>query len=342
MERVESGPLEARATGSGNLEGVSRVEISASAMGLIDTIAVDEGDSVTVGDLLLRLEQDQAQAMLDEASAGSLSAWVSWEQADRNRDRVTELWEAGLASEEEYRAAREAAQSAWAGVLLAEAAEDMAADAHSRTVYTSPLSGVVTSVNIEEGEMAVVGTMNNPGTVLMTVEDLSSLLVRVTMVESEVVNVEEGLIADVDLDALPDTTFSGEVVSVGLAAIPGYQGGSGVPEYEVLIELAGSDPRLRSGMSASVEIVTDSREQCLYAPVQCVVPRPDPADSSRDVEVVLRIESDSISEVPVTVGIMGMMDVEITGVSEGDTLVAGPLDALRELEGGDRVVVEDD
>ncbi len=339
---VESGPLEERATGSGNLEGASRVEISASAMGLIDTIAVSEGDTVAAGDLLLRLEQDQALAGVDQASAGSLSSWVAWEQADRTRDRMTELWEASLASEEEYRSAREAAQIAWAGVLRARAAVDMAEDALSRTVYTSPLAGVVTAVNIEEGEMAVVGTMNNPGTVLMTVEDLSSLLVRVTMVESEVVNVTRGMDVDVELDALPDTSFSGEVISVGLAAISGYQAGSGVPEYEVLIELSGSDPRLRSGMSTSVEIVTDRRDDCLHVPVQCIVPRPDPADSTEDVEVVLRVSSGEITEVPVTAGIMGMMDMEITGVTRGDTLVAGPLDALRKLETGDRVVVEDD
>jgi HlyD family secretion protein len=255
---------------------------------------------------------------------------------------MTELWEANLASEEEYRSAREAAQTAWAGVLRARAAVDMAEDAISRTLYTSPLAGVITAVNIEKGEMAVVGTMNNPGTVLITVEDLSSLLVRVTMVESEVVNVRRGMGADVELDALPDTSFRGEVISVGLAAISANQSRSGVPEYEVLIELTGSDYRLRSGMSASVEIVTDRREECLHAPVQCFVPRPDPADSTEDIEVVLRVASGEITEVPVTAGIMGMMDVEITGVAEGDTLVAGPLDALRELKTGDRVVVEGD
>lgn len=342
FETVGSGSLEERATGSGNLEGVSRVEISASAMGLIDTIAVNEGDTVARGDLLLSLEREQALAGLEDAGAVAMAASVAWSSADRIRDRNQEMWDAGLVSEEEFRTSVEAAQTAWAGVLRARAAVDMATDALERTVYNSPLGGIVTAVYVEEGEMAVVGTMNNPGTVLLTVEDLSGLLVRVRMVESEVVNVRRGMSAGIELDAVPNTTFSGSVISVGLAAIPGFSSGSGVPEYEVLIELFGSDTRLRSGMSASVEIITDRREDCLHVPVQCVVPRPDPADSTLDIEVVLRFSGGEVTEVPVDTGIMGMMDIEITGVDRGDTLVSGPLEALRDLETGDRVVLEDD
>lgn len=334
---VKSGRLEQRATGSGRLEGLSRVEISASAMGIIDTIAVAEGDTVHRGDLLLALETDEAEASLDEARAAACSASIAWTQADRARDRTEALFEAGLASEEQLMAAREAAQTAWASVMRARAGVEMAEIGLARRTYTSPMDGIVTSLNVEQGEMAVVGTMNNPGTVLMTIEDMSSLAVRVRMVESEVVEVESGMPAEVTLDALPDTTFWGAVTTVGLSSASAGLSSDEVAEYEVTVLLSSADPRLRSGMSAQVEIVTGVRDSCLSVPVQCVVPREDPGDSTRETEVVLRIAGGRVESVPVGTGIVGMMDIEVTGVERGDSVVSGPLEALRDLRDGDPV-----
>lgn len=334
---VESGRLEQRATGSGRVEGLSRVEISASTMGIIDTIAVAEGDTVHRGDLLLALETAEAAASLDEAEASAYSASIAWTQADRARDRAEALFEAGLASEEQLMAAREAAQTAWASVLRARAGVEMAENELSRRTYTSPMDGIVTALNVEQGEMAVVGTMNNPGTVLMTIEDMSTLAVRVRMVESEVVEVEAGMPAEVTLDALPDTTFDGEVTAVGLSSTSAGLSADEVAEYEVTVLLPCADPRLRSGMSAQVEIVTAARDSCLFVPVQCVVPREDPGDSTREIDVVLRISGGRVESVPVRTGIAGMMDIEVTGVERGDSVVSGPLEALRDLRDGDPV-----
>jgi HlyD family secretion protein len=336
---VEQGGLEQRASGSGTLEGLTRVEISAATMGLIDTISVQEGDTVSRGDLLLRLETREAQASLDEASAAEYSASVAWTQASRLRDRMNTLFEAGLASEEEVLSAREASQTAWAAVLRARASAAMADDALSKTEYTSPIDGIVTALNVEQGEMAVTGTMNNPGTVLLTIEDMSRMLVRVSMVESEVVDVRSGMPAEVTLDALPDTVFEGVVTAVGLAATRSSIGAD-VAEYEVLVELQNPDERVRSGMSAAVEIITAKSDSCLTAPIQCVVPRPDPADSTKEIDAVLRISGGRIQTVPVTTGVVGVMDIEISGVSAGDSLVSGPLESLRDLRDDAAVSVE--
>jgi HlyD family secretion protein len=334
---VSSGRLEQRATGSGRLEGLTRVEISASAMGLIDTIAVQEGDTVSRGDLLLALETDEASSSLDEARAAEYSASVTWTQADRARDRAAAMFDAGLASEEQTLAAREAAQTAWASVLRTRAGVDMAEDALGKRTYTAPIDGLVTALNVEQGEMAVVGTMNNPGTVLLTIEDMSHLIVRVTMVESEVVDVAPGMPAEITLDALPDTTFDGTVTGVGLSSTSASLTSGDVAEYEVTVELLRTDSRLRSGMSAQVEIITGASDSCLFVPVQCVVPRTDPADSTRDRDVVLRLSGGRVSEVPVETGIVGMMDIEVAGLADGDTVVSGPLEALRDLRDGEPV-----
>jgi HlyD family secretion protein len=336
---VESGSLEQRASGSGTLEGLTRVEISAATMGLIDTIAVQEGDTIHRGDLLLRLETGEAQASRDEATASEYSASVAWTQASRLRDRMEALYEAGLASDEEVLSAREASQTAWASVLRARASAALASDALSKTEYSSPIDGVVTALNVVQGEMAVTGTMNNPGTVLLTIEDMSRMLVRVSMVESEVVDVRAGMLAEVTLDALPDTLFEGVVTAVGLAAT-GSSLGADVAEYEVLVELQNPDERVRSGMSAAVEIITARADSCLTAPIQCVVPRPDPADSTVEIDAVLRISGGKVETVPVTTGVVGVMDIQITGVAEGDSLVSGPLESLRDLRDGAGVAVD--
>jgi len=328
------GSLEERSDGSGTLEGITRVEISAEKAGIIDTVAVEEGDTVSAGQLLLRLETDNARASLQQADANVTAAAIAVDQATREASRTETLWEAGLSSEEALAQAREAVTSARASLSQASASRTIAADDLEKTSYCTPIDGIVTEVNVEEGERAVVGTMNTAGTVLIAVEDMSTFLVRVTMVESEIVDVEEGMIAEVELDAFPDTVFAGTVENVGLAA-SNDAGGEEAAEYEVLIRLDQPVPRMRSGMSASVEVVTASRESCVTVPIQCIVRRTDPADPSREVSCVLAVEDGRVRVVPVQTGITGVMYVEVTGIDEGTRVVSGPTEMLRMLRDGD-------
>jgi len=336
-----SGGLEERASGSGWLEGMSRVELSAEQAGIIDSIYISEGDTVSAGQILLTLDQSGARAAMNDAGARAGAARIARDQADRLYERMLALGEAGLASPEEVQQALDARQTAQAVLLQAYAAEASAMEALRKTSYSSPIAGVVTALNVDEGEMAIVGTMNTPGTVLLKIEDMSSFLVRVTLVESEVVGVRSGMPAEVTLDALQDTVFEGTVRSVGLAAENEAAVMTGeVAEYEVTIELPDTDPRLRSGMSASVDIITNSVSDCISVPVQCVVPRPDPADGTREIDAVLRIEGGRIEIVPVETGISGAMNIEVRGISEGDSVVSGPVEALRNLEAGEQVRTE--
>lgn len=336
-----SGGLEERASGSGWLEGMSRVELSAEQAGIIDSIYISEGDTVSAGQILLTLDQSGARAAMNDAGARAGAARIARDQADRLYERMLALGEAGLASPEEVQQALDARQTAQAVLLQAYAAEASAMEALRKTSYSSPIAGVVTALNVDEGEMAIMGTMNTPGTVLLKIEDMSSFLVRVTLVESEVVGVRSGMPAEVTLDALQDTVFEGTVRSVGLAAENEAAVMTGeVAEYEVTIELTDTDPRLRSGMSASVDIITNSVSDCISVPVQCVVPRHDPADGTREIDAVLRIEGGRIEIVPVETGISGAMNIEVRGISEGDSVVSGPVEALRNLEAGEQVRTE--
>lgn len=330
---VVVGSIENRASGSGALEGVSCVDISAARQGTVDSISIEEGDTVYAGQLLLTLDDLEASAELGQARASSRVASIALSQSERELERTEALFAAGIGSEEELLQAQEAYASAEAELSRTRASEVIALDGMEDTEYVSPIGGVITALNIEEGETAMVGTMNNAGTVLLTVEDMSRFLVRVTMVESEVVNVRECLEAEITLDALPDTVFPGHVTRVALTS-SNDAGGEEVAEYDVTVEMDASDSRMRSGMSASVDIITERVESCLVLPIQCIVTRQDPSDPSIMIDCVLRIVDGSVETVPVGTGLSDILDVQVTGLSEGDIVVSGPADALKSLATG--------
>lgn len=326
------GSLEERADGTGTLEGASRVEISAAMAGTIEEIRVEQGDSVLAGQILLTLETSQASAGLDQADAQVRSASISLAQAERERSRIRTLHDAGLASTEEALVAEETVQLCQAELERSSASRALALDDMESTVCTSPIDGIVTALYVEEGEIAVVGTMNNAGTVLLTIEDMSSFLVRVTMVESEIVDVREGMAAEATLDALPDTVFSGVVQSVGLSA-SNDAGGETAAEYEVLVRLDHPDPRMRSGMSASVEVLTAETDSCVIVPIQCIVERE--VRGLGTVPAVLSVEQGRVRVVPVETGVTGVMEIEVAGIAAGDSVISGPTEMLRTLRDGD-------
>lgn len=332
---AEIGTLEERADGTGMLEGLSRVDISAETGGLIEHIHVQEGDTVQAGQLLLELETTQARANLNTAASQIETATIALSQAERELERITELNGRGLSSHEELLVTRETRELRRQELNRAYFSYSIAENSLEKTSYLSPSGGIVTALNVEEGEMAVQGTMNNAGTVLLTIEDMSAFLVRVTMVESEIVSVREGMEAEVVLDALPEDTFTGVVEEVGLSASSD-GGGETAAEFEVLVRLNSVHPAMRSGMSASVEIVTARSENCVRVPVQSIVERPHPQDPSRTVPSVLVLMDDgTIKSVPVTTGISSVMEIEVTGIEPGERVVSGPVESLRALQSGD-------
>jgi HlyD family secretion protein len=261
-------------------------------------------------------------------------------------DAAQAAYDAARAQVEAGRAALQRAESARAAatqrIAQARAQADRARDLVSKTEITSPIDGVVSRLQVREGEMVVIGIQNQPGTTLMTVSDLSDIDAEVKVAEADVLRLALGQRADVVLEAMPGRRFPGRVVEVGASALPVVGTQAAAREFKVVVRLDQADPSLRPGLTCDAEILTDEKRDVLTVPLQSVVIRPgavpnDAAGAPADRTGVFVVEGDRVRFQPVTTGIIGGLAIEVAGVPEGATVVTGPFQALRELQDGGRV-----
>lgn len=362
-EEVTRRDLTAIVSASGEIEPKQSVSISATTPGEVVRVGVTEGQRVARGDFLLQLDPVNVaagatgQAAAVEAARAELeSAQAQAEYARQEYQRMEALAERDLVPRSELDAARaelrtreSAVGAARNRVGQAVAALRSARHDLARVTITSPIDGIVTRVNVEEGEVAMIGTMNQPGTVLLTIADLGVMETTVDVDETDVVHIETGQSAVVTVDAFPDTTFSGTVTEVSTspkieptAAGPAQN----VTDFEVTITLEGALPAARSGLSASADIVTAIRENARVIPIQSLVVRTVVADTASggvvEREGVFVVRDGEAEFVPVKVGIAGDRYFEVVdGVEEGDRVVSGPYQALRDLTDGTLVEAEE-
>ncbi|HEU4453303.1 MAG TPA: efflux RND transporter periplasmic adaptor subunit [Longimicrobium sp.] len=343
--------------GSGRIEPRRKVDISADISGRVTELAVEEGDWVDKGDLLLRIEPHRYQAAMDRVSAGLAQSRASAEhaqgnqlQAERELRRMQEVAAGGgFVSDAEMervrtQAAGAAAQyrAASSAVAQAEASLSEVSDDLSKTTITAPMSGRVTRVNIQEGETAVVGTMNNPGSLLLTIADLSEMEAHVVVDETDVPAVEVGDRAMVRIDAYPRKVYPGRVVRIANSAFRG--GTQESAGFRVVIALDEPPAGLRPELSASADVVTEVRRGVLSVPILALTVRggrPAGGGRARGAEGVFVVRDSRAVFVPVEVGIAGEQHFEIRrGLRPGETVVAGPYEAVRSLKEGDLVRAE--
>lgn len=330
------------------------VEISAQVTGKIKRLLVDEGDTVKRSDTLVILDQSQYSAEVDRLRANLRSTQANLKQVEANlakaRDnleKMRSLYSSGAVSkdalveaetqvavlEAQYSAAKESIESAQAA--LRQSVENL-----NQTVILSPIDGVVTSLKAETGEFVVVGTMNNPGSVIMTISQLSELLAEVSVDEADVVNVRVGQKAKVELEAFPDTFFDGRVVQVSKRAASSATLSSDSEAratFEVKIAIDNPDPRTLPGMSVTATIETSSKDSVLAIPLMSVVSYPDPV-TGKIGEGVFVYENGTVTKKPVKLGISGEQYSEVVeGLSDNDTIITGPLKVFRTLEDGTKV-----
>jgi HlyD family secretion protein len=384
IAQVERDDLVSRITAPGRVQAVSSVDISAEVPGRIEVLSVAEGDSVTKGQLLLQLDDaqyqsrvDQAEAALQSARAGFRLSEARLEKLAKDKDRLEAMFSRDLASPEavegartDYRVQDADLEARRQEVSRAEAAVSDARDNLKKTIYRAPVSGIVSRLNVEAGEIALVGTMNNPGTVILTIADLSLMEVEAEVDETDVVHVAPGQTAEISVDAFPDTTFAGTVITVGSS---GRSRGLGTADeainFEVKVRFDSFDPRLKPGMTADVDIETSTRTDVLAIPIQALVARSrgtlerdlralarrhkqdvpvSPADSLSDtekekwekeiVEGVYKLVDDKAVFVELVSGIADDTRIEISGeIAEGDRVVSGPYRVLRELKEGTKI-----
>lgn len=387
LARLRVEDVTARVKAPGKIEPKTQVKISAEVPGKIINLAVEEGNRVRKGQLLFQLYDiqyratyNQTRATLAGARARLSDAKASLKVAEDNYVRQRRLFEERLLSQAEWdrataavETARSSAASAQEEVSRSEAMLAASADNLARTRFVAPFDGVVSALNVEEGEIVMIGTMNNPGTQIMVVSDLSRMLVRADVDEADVVDIQIGQKAKITVDALPDTSFPGTVIEVGNTAKRTLTAATdGQTNFEVQVVFDQTVPEVRPGMTADVEIETGTHPKTKAVPIQAVVVRTEreleraarkPGERrQRRSEAVAAASSDEdtvgkkdreitgvfiekagvVTFVPVRTGLASETMIEISGeVKEGDMVVSGPYKALRELKPGARVKREE-
>jgi HlyD family secretion protein len=272
----------------GAIEARTTVKISADLPGRVVKLAVHEGDLVHRGQLLLEIDNTQYLSNVRQTQASMTSARARLERAqqalrlaEQAYERRKALFERKLLSRQEMDQAENAVLDARTEAAAAreekarlEAALVGARDNLSKTTYRSPIDGRIVGLNIEEGEIVVVGTMNNPGTQILSVADLSRMLVKADVDETDVVDVQVGQKTKITVDALPDTSFEGTVTEVGNSATRAAAGAAtGETNFDVEVLFAQTVPEVRPGMTADVEIEVKRSDKALAVPIQAVVVR---------------------------------------------------------------------
>jgi len=383
-ESIERRDLVEIVTASGNIRARRTVDISSDVSARVSELLVDEGDDVVTGQTLLRLEPDQyraalsrAEALLAQAEAQQAQQQANLVQAERDRDRLAQLRarDSLLVSPQQIDDAETRVevqqallQSARFGVSQARAGVDESQDRLSKTIFTAPMDGKVTRLNVEEGETVIIGTMNNPGSLVLTISDLSVIEVVVKVDETEVSEITLGDSASIRIDAFPDVEFAGHVTEIGNSAInpPTQQQTTqqAAIDFEVVLTLLPSEAPLRPDLSATADIVIESRDDVVAVPIIALTVRdrseleggdtptdaadaegPPPtadaagdAGAANDVEGVFLVSERSVRFVPVVIGIAGREYFEVlSGLAEGDTVVAGPYQRIRQLKNGDAI-----
>jgi HlyD family secretion protein len=377
--RVRTEDITSRVRAPGKIEAQTQVKISADVPGKIVRLLVKEGDRVRRGQLMLQLDDAQYRADSDQqrAALSSAKAHVHDNESalrvmESNYTRQKALWEQKLLSQAEWdqavrsvEGARVADQAGREDVSRCQAALEAADNRLSKTRFEAPFDGVVSALNVEAGEMVITGTMNNPGTEILTVSDMSRMLVRADVDETDVVDVRVGQKAKITVDAMPDTSFVGTVVEIGNTAKRSITSTvEGQTNFEVKVVFDDNVPQVRPGMTADVDILTATHAQTHGVPIQAVVVRterelkraglkgkmamkrgkPDGTGAfaaeddtvgrkEKELTGVFAVKDGVAHFVPVRAGISSETDLEVFGdLKPNDVVVAGPYKALRELK----------
>jgi HlyD family secretion protein len=373
-------------TASGFIQPKRKVDISADISGRVIQLAVEEGQWVNRGDLLLRIDPTTFQAAVRRAEAAVAQARAQAAQARANHLKAeSDLRRAeqlsrgdNLISAQDLEQARTQLAVAEAqheaarfGIAQAQAQLSEAQEALRKTTIVAPMSGRVTRLNIEEGETAIVGTMNNPGSLLLTIADLSEMEARVKVDETDVPHISFGDSVSVRIDAFPNRAFVGRVTRISNSAINSASSSLAAAanqqqsvDFEIIVTLKDPPETLRPDLSATAEIVTAVRPGALSVPILALTVRdaegrkfradaemqnPNVQSGSAEERVRRAVETEGVFVIregkahflPVEVGIAGDRYFEVVqGLAAGDIVAAGPYQAIRDLEAGDAVRVQ--
>jgi HlyD family secretion protein len=404
VESIQKRDLEAIVSASGKIDPKKTVNISAQTTGRVTRIGVREGDRVAAGQFLLQIDPVNAEAAvrrdvaavagartaLEQSRVGMQSARANLEVARQNLKRQKDLWAAGLTTRETLERAEaevEVRESDLKGreqeiknreTQLNQQEAGLSSSQHTLTQvrFEAPFDGIVTRRNIEEGENVVFGTMNNAGTVLLTVADMSVIEAEVEVDETDIPFVQLGQPAIITIDAIADQKFKGKVTEIGNSPIQAAGAGTTrtATNFKVTVTIDGQIPEVRPGFTCTAEITTATKKQAVSVPIQSLTVREllydaqgnvvhdkrpprtgfrfgppqaapvatpaelKPGEKREEVEGVFLMKDGKSAFTVVKTGIAGERYLEVlTGLKEGDQVITGPFDSVRGMFEGDMV-----
>ena len=402
-ETVKTRDLEAIVSASGKIQPKRSVNISADTVGRVVNLAVNEGDRVHIGQFLLQIDPKSLRTRVDSGTASlktaeetlaqmrqaTETARAQLELTRQNLKRQQDLWAQQLTT-------REALDKAVNDVKVAESAlseRQKTADAQvsrikqerasldsaqydlSKVRIESPIDGIVTRRSIEEGEMVMIGTMNNAGTVLMTLADMSVIQAEVEVDETNIPSVQLGQPAKVSIDAIPDRTFRGHVAEIGNSPIQSTAATSGTTQatnFKVDVIIDEPVPDVRPGFTCTADITTATRKNAVAVPIPAVAVRElvydangqivktpptdrrkrtveptasaqelKPGQTRKETEGVFVLRAGHAEFVPIKMGIAGDKYFEVlSGIKAGDDVITGPYNSVRAMADGDPARVD--
>ena len=402
-ETIKARDLDSVVSASGKIQPKRLVNISADTSGRVVDLAVNEGDRVRKGQFLLQIDPkslrtrvdsgaasvNAAEASLDQQRQTIQTSRVQLEQAQKTLARQQDLWRQQLNTRETLEKAESDVQAAESGLKEREkqvggqeariaqerAGLESARYDLSKVRIESPIDGIVTRRNIQEGETAVIGTMNNAGTVLLTLADMSVIQAEVEVDETNIPNVSVGQLAKVSIDALPDKTFAGHVTEIGNSPIQATGANAGsrqATNFKVVVVIDDNIPEVRPGFTCTADITTAKRKNVTAVPIPAVAVRElvfdengqivkaptdrrhrrsvepvaaaaelKPGQTRKETEGVFAVRSGRVEFVPIKMGIAGDKYFEVmSGLKQGEDVVTGPYNSVRGLADGAAVKVD--
>lgn len=355
LAEVEFKLIKSSILASGTLAYREQVQLRPEVIGQVIELHVDEADRVAKGQLVITLDPKTYQAQVDQAEARVRIQEIAIERQrlllenlEERFQRQRALYQSKLVDEDSFEAlenelalARVDLRSLQESLSQARAALDQAEELLGKTRIRSPIDGIVIQVDVKVGETVIAGTTNIPGSQMMVIADPSESLTEVRVDEADIALVRESQGADIFAAAFPDTALSGTVQSIASVAqqTPGQQSLS----FLVKILLDEQDVmEIRPGMSVRAEIYTETTEQTLAVPVQAVLYDEELDDDTPNREgdqpYVYVIEDGKAVRKDIKTGISSDSDIEVlTGIAEGERVIAGPFRVLRHLQEGDDV-----
>jgi HlyD family secretion protein len=395
VEKVQKRDLEAIVSASGKIQARTTVNISANGMGRVTKLEVEEGDRVKAGQFLLEIDPRSLRTRVARGEAGlSLqrttvdqakvqleSSRVQLKLAQETLKRQQDLWKDQLTTKQDLdRAAndvevrkRDVESRETAITMESTRVRQTTADLDDAKYYLgqvsieSPIDGIVTRRNIELGENVVTGTMNNAGTVLLTIADMSIIEAELEVDETDIPNVALGQTAKVTIDALPDRSFTAKVTEIGNSPIQtAASAASRAINFKVVVTIEEKIPDVRPGFTCTADITTATRKEVVAIPIQAttvrelvfdakgnVVKEPEadkktrrpgpvaavaelkPGQTKKETEGVFAMKDGKAAFLPVKTGIAGEKYFEVlSGVKAGDEVITGPFNSVRDLKDG--------